>query len=56
MKKALSLLLVLIAIFSTLTSCRILPDSPVDPDNGGTTPTDPSDPSDRTNIPDENYT
>ena len=56
MKKALSLLLVLIAIFSALTSCHILPDPPVDPDNGGTTPTDPSDPSDRTNIPDENYT
>ena len=59
MKKALSFLLVLIAIFSALTSCQILPDPPVDPDNGGTVPTDPSNPgdtSDRTNVPDENYT
>ena len=59
MKKALSFLLVLIAIFSALTSCQILPDPPVDPDNGGTIPTDPSNPgdtSDRTNVPDENYT
>ena len=62
MKKVLSLLLVLLALFSTLTSCQILPDPPVDPDNGGgdvvdpTDPEDPLDPSDRTNIPDENYT
>ena len=60
MKKALSLLLVLLALFSTLTSCQILPDSPIiNPDNGGsgtTTPTDPEKPADRTNIPDENYT
>ena len=61
MKKALSLLLVLIAIFSTLTSCHILPGNPVDPDDGTTDPTDPTDPgdsgsSDRTNVPDESYT
>jgi spore coat protein CotH len=59
MKKVLSLLLVLIALFSTLTSCNILPDSPtINPDNDGgtTTPINPTDPADRTNIPDENYT
>ena len=62
MKKVLSFLLVLLALFSTLTSCQILPDTPVDPDNGGgnvvdpTDPEDPLDPSDRTNVPDENYT
>lgn len=62
MKKVLSFLLVLLALFSTLTSCQILPDPPVDPDNGGgnvvdpTDPEDPLDPSDRTNVPDENYT
>ena len=59
MKKILSFLLVLIALFSTLTSCQIIPNPPVDPDNGGgdvVDPTDPADPSDRNNVPDENYT
>ena len=52
MKKLISLILILLAIFSTLTSCFIVddPEDTDDPDTPGNTDT-----TDRTNIPDENY-
>ena len=57
MKKIISLLLALIVLLSTLTSCHILDD----PDDGDTPggenpPIGGGDDEDRTNIPDENYT
>lgn len=58
MKKIIATILVLLSLFSTLTSCDLVitPPSGGDGDGGGGGGTNvPVDPSDRTNIPDENY-